>query len=267
VYRTALAAAAALALAACADDSVRPAPGAAPNLARSSTSQGIARVKPVGDPIWRPVDFHLFTAPIGDVGNGYAEFAAMGGRIMPPPRHAPVGSFAVGPGVPHAGAYDRELANGLRALGIRDERTFPASAFTAESRNGVYLVWMFVPDPGIIGRSPDVAAGPIIPNSLFPIILSGVVYRDGRLFDPALFGGDAPVPGIDASVDPRFAGVQGHSHLPVFVAETQAFFPFPYQGTLYPRLPAEGKYEYVIRMRDRQGHGWDVTVQYHVRKK
>jgi hypothetical protein len=87
-----------LATAGCAGDGpVRP-DVTPPSYDRSSTSQDLARVKRVGEPIWRPVDFHLFTAAIGTLESGFAEFSGLIERLLPPPNHIPLPPvFGVGP--------------------------------------------------------------------------------------------------------------------------------------------------------------------------
>jgi hypothetical protein len=40
---------------------------------------------PIGNPTWRPVDFHLFSAPIGTAETGYAEFLETALAILPSP--------------------------------------------------------------------------------------------------------------------------------------------------------------------------------------
>ena len=220
------------------DDPLRP--NAAPSsYARTSTSQGLARAKPVGDPIWRPVDFHMFAAPIGTFESGFAEFVALTEELLPPPNHIPIPPvFGVGPGAPHDRPYDRELAEGVDANGLVDRHSFPASAFSDELGNGIYLVWMIVPDPGVTGRSPDFASGPIIPNSLFPLVVTGIATRNGQPFDPFLVPG-LEAPPLDESVAPQFAGVEGHSHLPIFIADNHAF-------AIDPNTPLGGRYRYEI---------------------
>jgi hypothetical protein len=248
-----------LAISGCSVDSpVRP-DTSSPSDARGSTSQGLARVTRVGNPIWRPVDFHLFTGPIGSFETEFAQFGELTEQLMPPPEHAPALPFyGTGPGIPHDPPYDRELAEGVSRLGLEDRHSFPASAFLTESLNGVYLVWMLVPDPGITGRSPDFASGPIIPNSLFPMTLAGVTTRNGEPFNPA-FIPPSPLAPLDETVAPRFADVEGHSHIPIFVAESQLFGP--------PGTPVEGRYRFELTLRDNEGNGWDITSQFIVRKK
>jgi hypothetical protein len=240
------------------DDPVRPDDTPALN-PRNSQSQGLARITPVGDPIWRPVDFHLFTAPIGTAATGFAEFGELIQALLPPPEHIPIPPlFGVGPGAPHAPPYDQELAEGVAANGLVDRHSFPASAFSTETGNGVYLVTMIVPEPGVTGRSPDFASGPIVPNSLFPLSVDGIATRNGETFDPILVQG-LEIPPLDESVAPQFAGVEGHSHIPLFIADNQFFGP--------ANTPPEGRYRYEIAMRDQVGNGWDITAQFVVRKK
>ena len=44
-------------------------------------------LKRIGRPSWRPVDFHMFSAPVGTAGNGYADFLTTILALMPPPKH------------------------------------------------------------------------------------------------------------------------------------------------------------------------------------
>jgi hypothetical protein len=253
VLRSALAAVTLLALLGCAaDPPAAPGIGDLPTPARSSTSQGIARVQRVGTPVWRPVDFHLFSAYVGTAASGYAEAIALFRAVMPPPEHVSVGSFLIGPGTPHAPPYDRELAAGLAALGYEDQHTFSASQFSAPGQE-ILPFWTLVPDPGVTGRSADFASGPIIPNALFPVVVNGTAYRNGELFDPQLFDGPFLTPALDGTVDPRFIGVEGHSHV-------SAFTGIGHYAALDPTVPVAGNYTYEITMRDQAGNGWHVTV-------
>ncbi len=246
-----------LALAACVDDPVRPTTDFPVEEHRSAT-QELARITRVGNPIWRPVDFHLFTGPIGDFETGFAEFGELTEKLMPPPEHRPALPFyGTGPGRAHGPPYNRELAQGVRRLGVQDRQSFRAAAFSTESLNGVYLVWMLVPSPGVTGRSPDFVSGPIIPNSLFPMVISGAVTRNGEPFDPAFIPPSELAP-LDETVAPRFANVDGHSHLPVFLAESQLFGP--------PGTPVQGRYRFVIRLRDKEGNGWNIVSPFTVRR-
>jgi hypothetical protein len=116
--------------------------------------------------------------------------------------------------------------------------------------NAVFLVWMNIPDPGTIGSSPDFAAGPIIPNTLFPIRVAGDFHRPPPLPTGHLVF-DVP-PLNDPSLTPSF-DVDGHSHFPFFTASASVAD----QRSL-------GNYETVITMTDRQGNGWVISAMYQV---
>ena len=45
------------------------------------------QIKPIGNPTWKPVDFHLYTAAIGTADDGYAEFTQNQIALLPPPNH------------------------------------------------------------------------------------------------------------------------------------------------------------------------------------
>jgi hypothetical protein len=57
---------------------------------------------PIGTPIWKQVDIHLFSA----VGGNFADFEATIAALLPPPNNGPGGS----PGQPYLPPYDTELA-------------------------------------------------------------------------------------------------------------------------------------------------------------
>lgn len=240
--------------AACGESPSQPPGPAAEASQAAAAQQSVVRLERIGDPIWRPVDFHLFSAPIGSPPDFEGFFSTVF-SLLPPPNHAPHDQLLVGPGDPHAPPYDAELAQGVAALGFEEEHVFGASEFSGT--NGVYLVWMVVPDPGTTGSSPDFASGPIIPNTLFPITIVGVSTRNGTVFDAALANSSVP-PLDDPALTPPF-DVDGHSHFPFFIAEAAIFGP----GDVGPA----GNYKYVITMTDQQGNGWRVHAHYVVKKK
>src|SRR5262245_35248508 len=53
----------------------------------SSESARVAQLKRIGHPAWKPVDFHLFSAPFGTAGDGYAEFVSTALSLLPAPNH------------------------------------------------------------------------------------------------------------------------------------------------------------------------------------
>lgn len=206
---------------------------------------------PIGNPTWMPVDFHLFSAPIGTADTGYAEFLENALAILPPPNHSFHPDLGVGPGEPHQPPYDSEIAEGVASLGYHEGVRFHSTEFS--NGNGVWLVWMNVPAPGATGSSPDFASGAIIPNNLFPIHVEGVSSRNGRPFDPNLSIFD--VPALDQNLDPPFT-IDGHSHFPVFIADNADFGP--------PGIRLIGSYRYRITMMDTTGSGWRINVHFAV---
>ncbi len=230
----------------------------APPLASDRTGQSqhsVVRLERIGNPIWRPVDFHLFSAPIGTPASGFEEFVTTALSLLPPPKHQFHPQLIVGPGSPHAPPYDTELAQGVAALGFDEARVFGVSGFSGV--NGIYLVWMVVPAPGTTGSSPDFASGPIIPNTLFPITITGVSTRNSEVFDPALASFAVP-PLDDPSLSPSF-DVEGHSHFPVFIADAAVFGP--------DGVGPAGNYKYTVTMADHQGNGWTIHAHFVVKKK
>ena len=139
----------------------------------------------IGHPIWKPVDFHLFSAPIGTAADGYAEFYEIMGQILPPPDHIhydTLGPGGIGPGAPHQPPYNTEIANGLSRLGYHQGVEFSRSEFS--NGMGINIAWMTVANPGVTGSSPNFTHGPVIPNTLFPIKIYGVSYHNNKLFRP-----------------------------------------------------------------------------------
>jgi hypothetical protein len=218
--------------------------GAVPLSAVGPASDGV-RVTPIGNPTWSPVDFHLFSAPIGTGASGYEEFLETLLALLPPPNHVFHPDLGVGPGAPHAPPYDSELANSVANLGFREGTRFN---LTEEFSNGagVYLVWMNVPSPGTTGSSPDFASGAIIPNSLFPIHVTLRNLHSGKVFSGVQ---EFLVPKLDGSLNPPFA-VDGHSHFPVFIADNADFGPENEQR--------RGSYVYQITLIDQLGNGWRI---------
>ena len=94
----------------------------------------------------------------------------------------------------------------------------------------------------------------IVPNSLFPIRVTGFSTRDGERFATNLV--DFSVPPLDSpDLTPSF-DVDGHSHLPVFIADNHDFGP--------PETAIAGEYQYHITMLDAHGDGWFILVSFSV---
>jgi hypothetical protein len=210
-------------------------------------AQGV-RISAIGNPIWAPVDFHLFSAPIGTAASGYAEFADTALALLPEPNHTFNPVVLVGPGAPHAPPYDHEVREGVAALGFHEGVQFRTSEFSAGA--GIYLVFMVVPAPGVVGSSPDFGSGPIIPNALFPIHTIGTNAHNNKPFS---FLGEASVPPIGA-VDPAFAGLDGHSHFPEFWADNADFGP--------AGAKLNGTFRFSITMLDATNNGWTIEAHF-----
>ena len=210
-------------------------------------TQGV-RITAIGNPTWRPVDFHLFSAPIGTAESGYVEFGDTALALLPEPNHTAHPQLLVAPGAPHNPPYNHEMADGVSALGYHEGVRFSRAEFSEGM--GVWTTWMNVPNPGTTGSSPDFSSGPIIPNSLFPIHVEGTSTHNGAPFS-FLVGAD--VPALDGSLTPPFS-VDGHSHFPFFVADNADFGP--------PGAKLRGSYSWHITMTDTSGNGWLVEVHF-----
>jgi hypothetical protein len=207
-----------------------------------------------GSPIWKPVDFHMFSAPTGTSKTGFAEVLDTILALLPEPNHTFIPELGAGPGEPHDPPYDSELADGVRNLGFAEKVEFSSKEFSRG--NGVYLVWMNIPDPGTTGSSPDFASGPIIPNSLFPIETCTTVTRDDGARDgPSCF----LVPPLTEEIDSRFRDLDGHSHFPVFLAETAEFFP------PFPDPHPQGDYQYEVEITDQEENGWKIVARFEIK--
>ena len=200
---------------------------------------------PIGTPTWEPVDFHVFSAPIGTEGSGYAEFLATLAALLPPPNHISDPAVGILPGTSHAPPYNQELANGVSNLGYAEKTAFTASGFS--NGMGVYLAYMIVPRAGgTTGSSQDDPTGPIISNSLQPLHSVYSTFQNSTLFKE--------IEMYDTIVN---AGFDGYSHIPNFVANNFDFASNPSAGIL-------GSYEYRITLTDTTGNGWMISAPFQV---
>jgi len=207
-------------------------------------TQGV-KITPIGNPTWMPVDFHLFSAPVGTAETEYAEFLQTMLALLPPPNHVFNPILGVGPGAPHQPPYDSELTAGVADLGFHEGVQFREDEFS--NGMGVWVAWMNVPAPGVTGSSPDFASGPIIPNSLFPFTGEGNDYHNGAYFS---FLGGVYVPALDQA---GFT-VDGSSHFPYFFADNADFGP--------SGVKLEGSFTYVISIVDSSGNGWHIEAHF-----
>jgi hypothetical protein len=213
-------------------------------------AQGV-HISPIGSPTWRPVDFHMFSAPVGTEASGYAEFGETMLALLPGPNHLPHPQLGIGPGAAHAPPYDTEFATRVAALGYHEGVRFGTAEFS--DGQGIWLVWMTVPAPGTTGSSPDFATGPIIRNSLFPISVHAENWHNGRLFSKEV--ADFSVPPLGDALEPPFF-VDGHSHFPIFLADNADFGP--------TGAKLRGSYELRIEMLDQSGNGWRINAHFAV---
>jgi uncharacterized protein YjbI with pentapeptide repeats len=195
----------------------------------------------IGAPIWKPVDFQLFSAPATPFD---ATFGQVYNTLLP--YDTPLATTYT----PHTPPYDTELSAGVLAGGYVNRSVFTPDAITLQP-NGVYFVFMLVPDPGNTGNSRDFEAGPVIPNSLFPIANNIDAWLDGVLVD-RLAGADAVI-----TVQPRDVGKDGTSHIEVMQA---IWHPWDDDLSVGPL----GRYDLRTSMRDASGSGWDVVVPFRV---
>jgi hypothetical protein len=209
------------------------------------------KITPIGNPIWMPVDFHVFTAAIGTADDNYAEFGQNQINLLFPLRHQSCTDLGIGPGAPHQPPYAQEMEAGLDIMNFTDSRVFGVPDFSPP--NAVWAVWMTVPSPGTTGSSPDFKSGPIIPNTLFPIHVTGQAFRNNQFWDPFLANFD--VPPLTDKLSCPFS-VDGHSHFPIFFADNSSFGPVG---------PITGHYEYRITMTDTTGNGWSIILKFTVR--
>jgi hypothetical protein len=220
-------------------------------LAVVGTATAQIKLTQVGEPTWQPVDFSTFAAPIGTSESGYAEFGETMQAILPPPNHVWIDGLGIGPGAPHPPPYDTEMSTGVANAGFDEQLLFLPDDFTAPS--GIWVTFMLVPTADAPeGRTPDYESGPMIANALCPLHVEGVTLRNGQMYDPWLAWMD--VPGLDTF--PQFADTDGHSHIPIFIADCADFGP--------PGTPLVGSYEFSVELRDNAGNGWDLWAKFRV---
>jgi hypothetical protein len=208
-------------------------------LATMPFEQSAAQAPPVtltqvGSPIWRPVDFQLFSAP------GYSDedFNRTLDALAPlDPRG--VTNYTT----PHGPPYDAELSTNAVAAGFLNRTVFSREALGANP-NAIFFAFMLVPEPGITGSSRDFASGPVIPNSLFPWHFSSEVWKDGALFFDQ---GEGP-----EGARPTDQPFDGASHR--------------FSGSSYWNRGANylGNYEFRLSLIDSQGNGWDIVAPFKV---
>jgi hypothetical protein len=210
----------------------------------------------LGEPCFQPVDFRLFSANVEDF------FGLLTGPngILPEPQHRFHPELGVGPGEPHDPPYDTEIRAGLARLGLADQQRFAPEDFSLP--NAILFAFMVVPvdQAGCPrGSSPDFREGPIIPHVLFPtapepdsvLVSRTTFFHSGQVFDSAFI---LDVRRLDKITPP--IPVDGHSHIPVFLATAAEFGP---GGGI------AGPYTVHSVLVDHAGNGWDITTRFEIR--
>jgi hypothetical protein len=192
-----------------------------------------------GTPIWRPVDFQLFTAPASPFPDAFLHTIDL---------LLPLEGPSADPYVPHQPPYDMELSTNAAAAGFVYQTVFDQSAITFDP-NGVWLAMMLLPDPGIIGSSRDFESGPVISNSLFPLATHAEMWLDGAKVE-TLQDGSINVRAGDADFD-------GASHRALIQAVWWPWADDPNAGPL-------GHHELRWSLRDVQNNGWNIVAQFNV---
>lgn len=224
--------------------------------AEADASGPALTLQQLGKPCFRPVDFHLFSADVTDF------FGLLTGPrgILPEPEHQFHPDLGVGPGKPHDPPYNKEIKAGLTRLGLVDKLRFTPEEF--QLPQAILFAFMVLPldQPGCPrGSSPDFTEGPIIPNVLFTadptpdsvLVSRTTFFRRGEVFDRAFILDLRRLDRITPPLD-----VDGHSHIPVFLATAADFGP---AGSI------EEQYTIHSVLVDHAGNGWDMTMRFAIR--
>jgi hypothetical protein len=187
----------------------------------------------IGSPIWRPADVQVFSAP------GYTEEDLQRTRAAIRPLDRRDEPYTT----PHGPPYDSELSTDMAAAGFVSRSVFPREAIMGNP-NVIHRGFLLLPDPGITGSSRDFAAGPVIPNSLFPMSGHGEMWKNGAL---EFNFGDSQI-----TIRPTDQPFEGASHRALF-------------GSYWNRGANNlGDFEFRSSLRDTQGNGWDIVAPFRI---
>ena len=255
-------------LAACSDKDLDTGP-AEPEPPRTRTAEVDVTISPIKDPLWRPADFVIFSAGVGE----FRQASRVTGCLHDPLEHAfDVNNSVYLPVVegPHDIPYDTELSEAVLRCGWESSRllepedlydgqdptaTTPSTAGTddyVEVGSATFFGFTLVPvDGGPLGRTIDFDEGPLITESSFPIEADLDFLRatptdpEGELVDykrdqihPRMV--DLAVPGM------------GLSHVPWLFMETSSLLP--------PDIDTAGVFRWKVSLRDARGTGYDLTA-------
>jgi hypothetical protein len=208
---------------------------AALNAGHSAAQPPAVTLTKIGSPIWRPVDFQLFSAPVEPDGTATAISRALE-PLQPPSGVAPYTT-------PHGPPYDSELSTNMAAAGFVSRSVFPREAIMGDP-NRIHIAFMLLPDPGITGSARDFASGPVIPDSLYPLSGHSEMWKDGAL---EFNFGDSQI-----VLRPTELPFEGTSHRIIL-------------GNYWNRGANNlGDFERRSSLRDAQGNGWDFVAPFKV---
>jgi hypothetical protein len=191
----------------------------------------------VGSPTWTPATVVLTAAPPGDTDDS---LTVLEGLVAPNHRWE-TSTSTFGPGTPHLGPYDQELAELLGDSAFEATQNFFSTNLASPA--GLLLLMIVIPSAGsTVGPSVDFRMGPLI--TAFPIEAASDWANGATLLTAA--HQETAVPG-DA-----FAG--NGSHLLITFALSSA-------GT--PGLTnLSGMCDWRILLTDSGGDGWEVHVPF-----
>jgi hypothetical protein len=187
----------------------------------------------IGNPIWKPTNFYMFSAPGGNDDQIFQVFQMVFAQHSFGPDD---------PYVPHTN-FSTEIGENLAAAGIHTQTTFTQQEF-AGTPLAVHFGWTYVPTSDATGITRDFpSGGPIIPNSVFPIQEDGDLFLNGQLVDPEF---DLTQQGFN----------QDWSHF--------ATLNTTHAGYLDPGLNTVGSYLYRETDLDVFGNGWTIEIPFTV---
>jgi len=195
----------------------------------------------IQSPTWEVVDFQQFSAPIGTSATGYAEMISSIKKIITNHKYY-TSQNLFGPDKPHSG-FTTEVGEGIIDAGFTHGIEFTKSDWTKPK--GIILMFTVVPTSDApTGSSVELADGPILPNSYFPLSSDADLYKGTTLIDPE-FDSQTPAVtqlGLSQNYD-------GYSHLHFSFAESTEFIPGD-----------AGTYSWRVKLRDQTGAGWNLEI-------
>ena len=190
----------------------------------------------VGTPAWKPTNFYLFSAPGGTDPQITEVFQLI------------FSQHSSGPDDPyqaHPEDFATEIGNNLEKAGIEVKTVFNEEEIAGDPL-AIHLAWTAVPNSDATGITRDYPeGGPIIPNSIFPIVEDGTLFLNGEELDP-----------IFDSTRQGSMNFSGFSHLTTLITE--------HAGFLDPGISLVGDYLYTETQRDPNGNGWNIAVPFTV---